>query len=378
MHAVEQLRAPGLASLLAMVALGCADARLQRAHEGEAMSVAPAAYVSQRAAIDREEPPQILSLPPTHLSEDVEETSDDLLFAVVSDMNGRYGSTSYRRDVTGAVDFLTERLSPDVVISTGDHVAGQRHGLDYPAMWEAFHTTFTERLADASIPFAMTPGNHDAYPSEAYSVERETYVAQWAKRRPDVDFVDDTHYPLYYAFRRGPALFVSLDAASVGPLDDRQRAWLDRVLDRERDAPIKVVFGHVPLHPFAEVKKSEILDDRKLEKLLVRHDVDLLLSGHHHVFYPGRRAGVRMVGMSCLGGGNRALVGREDPGHRSVLVVRVEDERIVSLEAWRGPDFSKTIDRATLPRSINSGRHRLYRDDVRDEVDRMVAAVAAD
>ncbi|MFW5968185.1 MAG: metallophosphoesterase family protein [Persicimonas sp.] len=284
--------------------------------------------------------------------------------AVVSDLNGSYGSTDYDRETRAAVDWLTNEVEPDAVVSTGDMVAGQKAGLDYEAMWHAFHEEVTDPLAAAGIPLAVTPGNHDAAPGSDYVDERVTYVDQWTQQRPDLDYVDDTFYPLHYAFELGPVLFVSLDATTVGPLDDEQLAWLDEVLTEHADSPFKVVFGHVPLYPFTEEKVSEVLGDKDLEQLLGEHDVDMMLSGHHHAYYPGKRDDLRLVGMSCLGSGSRTLVGDDGVSEKSVALLRFDtDGTEISVDAFDPTDRDR-IERDSLPPHLNSGTQRIWRDDV--------------
>jgi hypothetical protein len=95
-----------------------------------------------------------------------------LRVAVLSDLNGSYGSTSYESTVSTAVAALIDQFSPDIVLSTGDLVAGQQAGLDYPAMWTAFHAAVTTPLTQAGLVFAPTPGNHDASGYASFSGER--------------------------------------------------------------------------------------------------------------------------------------------------------------------------------------------------------------
>ncbi len=286
-----------------------------------------------------------------------------LTFAVVSDLNSHYGSTDYRKEVHAAVKWLVDDVHPDLVISTGDMVAGQRAGLDYEAMWQGFHRAVTRPLIRAGIPFAITPGNHDASAGAAYQKERVIFVDQWRRYRPKVHFVDDAFYPLHYAFVMGPALFVSLDATLTGPIDEHQRAWLRRVLDAHKDKKVKIVFGHVPLYPFAGKVKNEILADTKLEALLDEYDVDLMITGHHHAYYPGRRGHLRLLGMACLGSGARKLVGSDETSANSAVVVHVSADGEVSYDAYRAIDHTK-IERKTLPEHLNDGAYRIWRDDV--------------
>ena len=324
-------------------------------------------------------PPRVDIAPPPRASSD-EEDSDAgaMTVAVVSDMNGGYGSTSYTREVRRTVDWLTEDLEPDLVVSTGDHVAGQKRGLDYASMWDAFHETVTEPLKEAGIPFAPTPGNHDASAAPRYRRERQRFRREWRARRPSVEFVDQAHFPLRYAFEVGPALFVSIDATMPGRLPDRQFRWLEGVLS-ESDHRVKIVYGHLPLVPFAEGRESEILGSRRLEQLLRAEEVDMMLSGHHHAYYPGRRGSLRLVGMACLGGGARDLLGTDRRSRHSAVVLRVSRDGEIDVEAHYGEEMHKTVDREALPESLGDGRWRIWREDVgitsRRPGDRVAAAV---
>lgn len=297
-----------------------------------------------------------------------------LRVAVVSDMNPSYGNTRYGADVHRAVAAISARR-PDLVLSTGDMVAGQRAGLNHAAMWRAFHRTVSAPLAAAGIPFAVTPGNHDGSAYPAFAGERARYVREWSARRPDVQMVDDTFYPLRYSFRRGPALFISLDATRIGPLDPEQMTWLEEQL-RASSAPVKIVFGHMPLHAFTQRRETHSIGDAALEALLLEEGVDLLLSGHHHAYYPGRRGPLRMASMACLGAGPRALIGDDETSERSLLWLELDEGGIRSLEALRAPDFTEIIPRETLPAAVGLPGRRIERDDLEERRRPAIAQVA--
>lgn len=281
---------------------------------------------------------------------------------VLSDLNGSYGSTEYSSTVHAAVSRVIA-MNPDLVLSTGDMVAGQMAGLDYEAMWDGFHAAVSDRLATAGIPFAVTPGNHDASAYSSFAMERSTFVAEWQVRRPDLEFVDDAHYPLRYAFRLGPALFVSLDDTTVGHLGSEQMSWLEDLLITH-DAAVKIVYGHVPLYPFAVGRETEYIGDANLENMLNRHEVDLFLSGHHHAYYPGRRGSLRLVSMACQGSGPRALIGGDGSVSRSILLFEIDADGIHELDAYGGSGYDQPIARATLPPYVNEGELRIDRDDL--------------
>ena len=100
-----------------------------------------------------------------------------LRVAVISDINGRYGSTDYDERVTVAVARIVA-LKPDLVLCTGDVVAGQRpspklSSQELERMWRAFHRLIRTPLEQAGIPVLMSPGNHDASAYPGFSLERQ-------------------------------------------------------------------------------------------------------------------------------------------------------------------------------------------------------------
>jgi hypothetical protein len=120
-----------------------------------------------------------------------------LRIVVLSDLNGSYGATTYDANVHAAVNALKTTLQPDLVLISGDMVAGQQAGLNYPAMWAGFHAAVTTPLTTAGIPVAPAPGNHDASAYPGYQVERDEYQRQWQPtRRPAVQFIDETNFPI--------------------------------------------------------------------------------------------------------------------------------------------------------------------------------------
>jgi hypothetical protein len=292
-----------------------------------------------------------------------------LRVAVISDLNGAYGSTRYESTVPAAVQRIVE-LKPDLVISTGDMVAGQR--LHPPlaseavtAMWSSFHATVTEPLAQARIPLAVTPGNHDASAYEAFALERETFRREWLARKPAVRFVDDAGFPFRYAFAAGDVLFISLDVTRVGAIDADQMRWLEQLLAREAARfRHRVAFSHLPVYPFTSGRETEVSADHELERLLAKHGVGMYLSGHHHAFFPGYRDGIRFVSQACLGAGPRALLGTSARSARAITLLEVADDGSLTVRALAAPDFRREIDRSTLPRSISSRFGTMIRDDL--------------
>lgn len=283
--------------------------------------------------------------------------ADGLRIAVISDLNGSYGSTVYGADVRKAVERIIA-LRPDIVISTGDMVAGQKASphLDdaqLGAMWTAFHATVTDPLTAAGVAVLPTPGNHDASAYGGFERERRAYDRTWTAHAPAITILDGERYPFRYAADKGGVLFVSLDVTTVGALPPEEVEWLDQILREEGPRHrATVVFSHLPLFPFAQGRESEIILDPELEAVLQRHGVDLYLSGHHHAYFPGVADGMLAIGQACLGAGARRLIGEKHVSPKAFGLIEIDAEGHIDERAYAAPDFSATIPLESLPRSI--------------------------
>jgi len=293
--------------------------------------------------------------------------AQDIRVAVISDLNGSYGSTEYDRAVGAAVARIIA-LRPDLVISTGDMVAGQRRPhlsrSEIEAMWAAFESQVSAPLAAAGIPLAVTPGNHDASAYAGFATERAIYAERWRQRRPALQFIDAANYPFHYAFALGEVLFVGLDATTVGALPLAQMRWLTALLAEQgvRYAR-RVVFSHLPLWPVASGRETETIGDPVLQALLSGTAVDIYLSGHHHAFYPGHKDGVVFVSQACLGAGRRRLIGDAARAARSFTLIELAPERL-EIAAYAAPGFVAPVDWHDLPRQIRSRTATLQRADL--------------
>ena len=273
-----------------------------------------------------------------------------LRVVVISDLNGSYGSVTYDPRVADAVRAIIA-LKPDLVLSTGDMVAGQRRPhlseAEVRAMWDAFHRTVTAPLEAAGIPLAVTPGNHDASAYDGFERERRLYAETWAAHRPDLAYVGADGYPFAYAFDIGDVRFASLDATTVGALPPGQESWLRETMAGA--GPTRIVFSHLPLWPVAVGRETEIIGDPGLADLFGDLGIDLQLSGHHHAYYPGASAGIAYVAQACLGAGPRALIGTSEKTEPGFTILDIAEDGHIEVSAATGPDFIARVDPATLP-----------------------------
>lgn len=295
---------------------------------------------------------------------------DGVRIAVISDLNSSYGTIGHHRQVAAAVEQIID-LRPDLVISTGDMIAGQRRDLlpaaRLEAMWDALHDAVTKPLARAGIPLAVTPGNHDASRYAAFARERSLYARVWSDRTTGLEFVDKARFPFTYAFAVGGTLLISLDVTTAGSLDVDDRAWLEDLLKRTRDHySRRIVFSHLPVWPVAEGRLEDATRDLQLHTLLADTGVDLYLSGHHHAFYPGTLDGITYVSQACLGSGPRQLIGSTTGRAPHAFTLIDVDDHGLQIAALAAPDFREPIDWALLPDEITTDVVTLRRADLVD------------
>lgn len=288
-----------------------------------------------------------------------------LRVAVLSDLNGEYGSCGYDRPVLAAVKKLAKE-KPDLVVLAGDMIAGGKYSLpdaQVERMWGCFRAAVAAPLAAAGVPVAPAPGNHDASAYAGGARDRLFYQKEWLAAKPAVHFLDDRKYPFEYAFSAGGALFLVLDQTTTAALSPERLAWVDRTLTGNYGYKARIVVAHLPLYPFARGREKEATFDRALEELLARHKVSLVVSGHDHAFYPGRRGGLRFAGTGCLGGGPRKLLGGNYVAFQSYTMLVLGDYGALSVDAYAWPDF-QPIRRGELPASVGAGADKYTREDL--------------
>ena len=258
--------------------------------------------------------------------------SDDsrFSFAVVGD-SGSGGKGQL------AVATLLERLRPDLILHTGDVVypAGEERHYD-----RRFFAPYRNLIK--TVPIFPVLGNHD--------VRKGNGVAFLDNFRPPLSSPGSTKR--YYSFDWGGAHIVALDSelyyGDTGSEPEEQRTFLERDLAATRKR-WKVAFLHrSPYGSSRHGGDERVRED--LEPLFARHGVDMVFSGHDHVYE--RTVPIKGVTYVVSGGGGRRLyqAGRSDrtassvSAHHAVLV-RV-DGRHLSLEAVEAG--GKVVDRFEL------------------------------
>ena len=277
-------------------------------------------------------------------------------FALISDLNGRYGSTSYHHRVSDAIEAIVE-LQPDLAICTGDMIAGQQQPrLDQDwldRMWSGLNFTVVDPVGRAGIPLLVTPGNHDGSAYPEYALERQRFAAQWDGRKPELEMLAGSQWARRYAARMGSILLLGFDGTRTGPLPGDELAFVEEMLEKYGSAAsATVVFSHLPMWPLTKGREHEIIDDPTLLKVLHEHGVDVYASGHHHAFFAGiDEAGMVHVGNGSLGGNTRAFVGGKHRQPHSFTVLEIQDGS-VTVTSRAAADFTGEVPIDNLPATL--------------------------
>ncbi|MEB3321283.1 MAG: metallophosphoesterase [Synechococcaceae cyanobacterium] len=284
----------------------------------------------------------------------------DVRLALISDLNGPYGSIGYIPEVHRGIALLPS-LRPDLVLCAGDMVAGQKPGLGrarLAAMWAGFERDVLGPVRAAGLPLAVTMGNHDA--SGALSGGRHVFADDraeagrfWGQRRDALSlaFVDAGGFPFHYALLQNDVFLLVWDA-STATVPQTQLLWAERMLasPAARAARRRLVMGHLPLRAVGRGRDNGgdvLARPDALQALMERHDVEAYVSGHHHAWFPGRIGSLDLYHLGAMGSGPRRLLGSSEAPFQTLTVL--------DLFHAAGRTVATTLDLRTLT-PVDPGR----------------------
>jgi hypothetical protein len=175
-------------------------------------------------------------------------------FAVIGD-NGTGDKAQY--EVADQMARFRREFPFDLVLMMGDNFYGAQRPSDLIAKFERPY----KALLDAGVRFQAAIGNHDEPESVNY---------------PPLNMGGQR----YYTFVQGNVRFFVLDTNS---LDPKQLQWMEAALQSSRDQ-WKITYFHHPLYSNAGSHGSAIDIRIRLEPLLIQYGVDVVFSGHDHVY----------------------------------------------------------------------------------------------
>jgi hypothetical protein len=177
-----------------------------------------------------------------------------LKMAVMGD-NGN-GSRE-QAELAGQMASLHEQFRFDLVLMVGDNFYGSQR----PSDLERKFARVYRPLLDAGVIFQAALGNHDDPSTVNY---------------PPLN-MDGRRY---YSFVRPGVRFIVLD---TNELDPRQVQWADATLQQATE-PWRIAYFHHPIYGNASRHGANVDLRVLLEPILLKHRVQVVFSGHDHVY----------------------------------------------------------------------------------------------
>ncbi|MDO4262605.1 MAG: metallophosphoesterase [Deinococcus sp.] len=285
--------------------------------------------------------------------------ADLLRLAVLSDINGAYGATSYPAELQPALRGILA-WQPDAVLSAGDLIAAQKASLtdaQVQAMWAAFGHQVGQPLQRAGLPFGFALGNHDA----AQERDRREAARYWKANRPALNWAEAGQWPFNSAFTlrsaSGRTLFVAALDAPQADLSDATLAWVQRQLASApaQAAGARLVLGHLPLAGVSASKNKpgevlQLADAQALARIMRQTGTLAYISGHHAAAYPARWNGVNVLASGGIGG--RDYIGQPGSARSTWLRLTVDLRRGTAGVEVMDAASGQPIPLNTLPARI--------------------------
>jgi len=182
-------------------------------------------------------------------------SKDSVRFAVIGD-NGTGEAPEFA--IGKQLEKYRQAVGFDFVVMLGDNIYGGHRPVDFQ---RKFEQPF-EPLLDAGVKFYASLGNHDDP-----DVERLYKPFNMSGKR-------------YYSFNKGNVAFFALDSNYMDP---EQLRWLQAELEQSAKR-WKIAFFHHPLFNAGKHHGPDLDLRSQLVPLFLKYNVNVVLSGHEHVY----------------------------------------------------------------------------------------------
>ena len=221
------------------------------------------------------------------------ELSGDVTLLVASDLgrNGYYD----QKQVAATMGRIAEQTGPEAVLAIGDtqHYGGVR-SVDDP-LWMTNYELIYDH-PELMVDWYAVCGNHEYRGNTQAVVDYSGVSRRWMMparyytkvfendgTSVRVVFIDTT--PLIDKYRNKKETYHDVAAQDAAA----QLEWLDKVLSEAGEDWV-IVVGHHPIYAYTDKSESERTDmQKRVDTILLRHRVDMYISGHLHNFQHIRR-----------------------------------------------------------------------------------------
>jgi predicted MPP superfamily phosphohydrolase len=251
-----------------------------------------------------------------------------LKFAVIGD-TGTGDPPQY--DVGARMTEARNEFPFELVIMLGDNIYGRQQPQDFVAKFERPYAM----LLQSGVRFFASLGNHDSLSDLSYP-----------------------HFNMdgqrYYSFVRKNVRFVVLDSNQVDP---RQLAWVDGTL-KQAPEEWKICYFHHPIYSNGGRHGSDIELRVVLEPLFVKYGVDVVYSGHDHIYErikPQR-------GVTYFVNGSSGELRKGDVHPTAITAAYFDQDQAFSLVEIAGDDLyfqarsrtGRTVDAGTIHHQLHN------------------------
>jgi hypothetical protein len=179
---------------------------------------------------------------------------DSLKFAAIGD-NGTGDGPQY--EIAEQMTRIHSTFAFEIVIMLGDNMYGGQSPADFVKKFEQPYAP----LLKAGVQFQASLGNHD----QPQNVFYKPYNMNGQR---------------YYTYVRKNVRFFALDSTLM---DNKELEWLEAALKDSRE-DWKICYFHHPLYSNASRHGSSVELRLLLEPIFVRYGVNVVFSGHDHVY----------------------------------------------------------------------------------------------
>lgn len=229
------------------------------------------------------------------------------------------------------IEQMLEERDARFILHTGDFVeVGGR-----PADWQRYFDIAAPILRD--VPLFPTLGNHEIY-------------GPGGRRRYQRYLVRHDHRVAWQAWTWGNVRLLSLDSNEKWERDDAQHRWLRDELARARDdSRIEWIFAFMHHGPISSGRHGnhERMAALEIGETLREAGVDLVFSGHDHMYERGDAGGLKYV----VSGGGGAPLYRVNRRHPSQLAFQLKHHYVrITIDGSRLEMTTVGVDGQVLER----------------------------
>jgi 3',5'-cyclic AMP phosphodiesterase CpdA len=254
--------------------------------------------------------------------------ADSLKFAVIGD-TGTGDPSQY--EVGAQMADARTTFPFELVLMLGDNMYGRQQPQDFVMKFERPYAP----LLAAGVVFYATLGNHDNPTNRSYP------GFNMGGRR-------------YYTYSKKNTRFFVLDSNQMDPA---QLAWVDSAL-RESSDDWKICYFHHPLYSDGGRHGSQVDLRVALEPLLVRYGVNVVFSGHDHVYERTKP----QKGITYFVNGSSGELRKGDVHPSAMTAAYFDQDQAFSLFEIAGDDMFFQA-RSRTGQTVDSGMiHRPSRD----------------